>query len=42
MEQASLYLSKPEANFTLNYESVAVKLSLDQTIEEARPRSVKS
>ena len=35
MEQVSLYLSEPKADFTLNYESVAVKLSLDQSIEEA-------
>ena len=34
MEQVSLYLSEPKATFTPNYESVAVKLSLDQSIEE--------
>jgi hypothetical protein len=33
----SLYLSESKANFTLKYESVAVKLSLDQSIEEAKP-----
>ena len=38
----SLYLSEPKANFTPNYESVAVKLSLDQSIEKPRTRSVKS
>jgi hypothetical protein len=31
MEQVSLYLSEPKANFTLKYESVAMKLSLDQS-----------
>ena len=36
MEQVSLYLSEPKADFTPNYESVAVKLSLDRSIE-ARP-----
>jgi hypothetical protein len=36
MEQVSLYLSEPKANFTLQYESVAVRLSLDQSIEEAK------
>jgi hypothetical protein len=29
----SLYLSEPKATFTLKYESVAVKLSLDQSIQ---------
>jgi hypothetical protein len=29
----SLYLSEPKAAFALKYESVAVKLSLDQTIQ---------
>ena len=37
MEQVSLYLSEPKANFTLEYESVTVKLSLDRSIEEAKP-----
>ena len=37
MEQVSLYLSEPKADFTLKYESVAVKLSLDQSIEEVKP-----
>src|SRR6516225_3163671 len=32
MEQVSLYLSEPKANFTLEYESVTVK-----SIEEAKP-----
>jgi hypothetical protein len=36
MEQVSLYLSA-KANFTLKCESVAVKLSLDQSIEVAKP-----
>ena len=31
----SLYLSEPKADFTPNCESVAVKLSLDRSIEEA-------
>jgi hypothetical protein len=35
MEQILLYLREPKANLTLNYESVAVKLSLDRSIEEA-------
>jgi hypothetical protein len=33
----SLYLSESKANFALKYESVAVKLSLDRSIEEAKP-----
>ena len=35
MVRVSLYLSEPKANFKLKYESVAVKLSLDQSIDEA-------
>jgi hypothetical protein len=37
MEQVSPYPSEPKADFTLKYESVAVKLSLDQSIEEVKP-----
>lgn len=37
MEHVSLYLSKPNANFTLKYESVAVELLLGQSIEEVDP-----
>jgi hypothetical protein len=33
MEQVSPYLSEPKADFTPNYESVAVKRSLDRSIE---------
>jgi len=42
MEQVSLYLSEPKAGFTLKYESVAVKLSLDQSIEEAHEPNLSS
>jgi hypothetical protein len=35
MEHVSLYLSEPKADFRPNYESVAVKLSIDRIIEEA-------
>ena len=35
MEYASLYLSEPKADFTPNYESVAAKLSLGRSIDEA-------
>jgi hypothetical protein len=35
MGQISLYLREPKANLTPNYESAAVKLSLDRSIEEA-------
>ncbi len=42
MEQVSLYLSEPKADFTLKYESVAVKLSLDQSIEEAHEPNLSS
>jgi hypothetical protein len=34
MEQVSPYLSNPKADFTPNYESVAVKRSLDRSIEQ--------
>jgi hypothetical protein len=34
MEQVSPYLSDPKADFTPNYESVAVKRSLDRSIEQ--------
>jgi hypothetical protein len=36
MERVSLYLSEPKANFA-KIRSVAVKLSLDQSIEEVKP-----
>ena len=42
MERVSLYLSEPKANFKLKYESVAVKLSLDQSIEEAHEPALSS
>jgi hypothetical protein len=42
MEQLSLYLSEPKADFTPNYESVAVKLSLDRSIEEAHEPNLPS
>ena len=35
MEQILLYLGEPKADLTPNYESVAVKLSLDRNLEEA-------
>ena len=38
----SLYLSEPKADFTLKYESVAVKLSLDQSIDEAHEPTLSS
>jgi hypothetical protein len=37
MGEVSLYLSEPKTNFKPKYESVAVKLSLDQSIEEVKP-----
>jgi hypothetical protein len=42
MEQVSLYLSEPKADITPNYESVAVKLSLDPSIEEAHEPNLSS
>jgi hypothetical protein len=42
MERVSLYLSEPKANFKLKYESVAVKLSLDQSIDEAHEPALSS
>ena len=42
MERVSLYLSEPKANFKLKYESVAVKLSLDRSIEEAHEPNLSS
>jgi hypothetical protein len=42
MKQESLYLSEPKADFTPNYESVAVKLSLDRSIEEAHKTNLPS
>ena len=35
MEQILLYLREPKADLTPNYESVAVKLSLGRSVEEA-------
>jgi hypothetical protein len=34
MEQILLYLREPKADLTPKYESVAVKLSLDRSVEE--------
>ena len=42
MERVSLYLSEPKANFKLKYESVAVKLSLDQSIQDAHEPNLSS
>ena len=42
MEQVSLYLSEPTADFTLKYERVAVKLSLDHSIEDAHEPNLSS
>jgi hypothetical protein len=42
MERVLPYLSEPKADFTPNYESVAAKLSLDRSIEEAHEPNLSS
>jgi hypothetical protein len=42
MGEVSLYLSEPKTNFKPKYESAAVKLSLDQSIEEAPESALSS